>query len=72
VENPNMRKTKRLELHVVIDKSGIKAVQIYGDPEAESEGQEMYYRIKDLLPEWNKEIQEIFKNDETEVVGIIH
>ncbi|HEX3035505.1 MAG TPA: hypothetical protein VHT73_10285 [Thermodesulfobacteriota bacterium] len=67
-----MREKKRIELHVVIDDSGIKTIQIHGDPGVENHGKEMYEKIKDLLPRWNREIQRVFENEKFEFVVNIH
>ena len=67
-----MNEKKKIELHLVIDDTGIKDIKIYGVSGVEGRGQEMYEKIKDLLPTWNNEIREVFESEKSEFVMNVH
>jgi len=54
------------ELHIVIDNDGVKSVQIIGPPEIQSEGHNIYFKIRDLIPEFNKKILNRINGEEIE------
>lgn len=58
-----------VELHVVIGRHGVSSVQIIGPPESHHEGHDLYFRIRDLVQEFNKAILERIENDK-EVIDI--
>jgi hypothetical protein len=64
-----MNEKKKVELHAVVD---TKTIEVYGDPGTESKGKEIYDKIKDLLPRWNREIREVFEDEKFVFVLIIH
>jgi hypothetical protein len=55
----------KVELHIVIDKGGVRSVQIIGPSEVHSEGHDMYFKIRHLIPQLDMEIQKVLKINET-------
>lgn len=49
---------KNALLHIVLDKDGINCVQIVGPIEAHAEGHDLYFKIRDLVQELDRQIQE--------------
>jgi hypothetical protein len=53
----------KVELHIVVDKYGIQKVQIIGPPEVHPKGHDMYFKIRHLIPQFDKEIQKVLGNN---------
>lgn len=56
----------RAELHIVIDREGVRSVQIIGSPEFHPEGHDLYFKVRHLIPKLNQEIQNLLKSDEVD------
>jgi hypothetical protein len=54
----------KVELHIVIDKDGIRSVQIMGPTEVHQEGHDLYFKIRHLIPQLDQEIQRLLKDNE--------
>ncbi|MGE5446645.1 MAG: hypothetical protein ACM3SR_18935 [Ignavibacteriales bacterium] len=54
-------KTK-VELHIVIDREGVRSVQIIGPSEVHPEGHDLYFQIRDLILELDRQLQERFRS----------
>ncbi|MGE5446515.1 MAG: hypothetical protein ACM3SR_18275 [Ignavibacteriales bacterium] len=53
-----MAKRKGAELHIIVNQEeGISCVQIVGPIETHSEGHDLYFRIMDLVQDFDKAIQ---------------
>lgn len=52
------------ELHIVIDKHGVRSVQIIGPSEVHPEGHDLYFKIRHLIPRLDEEIQKVLKINE--------
>ena len=46
-----------IELQIVIDKKGVKCVRVVGPSEGHKLGHEMYFRLQDLIDNFDREIQ---------------
>ncbi len=53
---------KNLELHIIVDEDGIKAIQILGTAEEHPKGHSLYMKIQDLILQFDREIQKRIKN----------
>lgn len=59
-----MRQT--VELHIVIDKEGMRGVQIIGPFETHPQGHDLYFKIRDLVRDFNKAIQKRLMQEKEE------
>lgn len=50
-------------LHIVVDREGIQKIQIFGPSEVHREGHDMYFKIRHLLPQFDREIQKVLGNN---------
>ena len=57
---------KKMELQIVLDPSGLKCVRVAGPPEEHKEGHDLYFKILDLVDEFDKAIQERLKEEPVE------
>ena len=53
------------EIHIVLDTEGISCVQILGSAEKQEEGHALYFKIRDLVTTFDKEVQERLQNNES-------
>lgn len=49
---------KNAVLHIVLDRDGINCVQIVGPAETHAEGHDLYFKIRDLIQDLDRQIQE--------------
>ncbi len=53
---------KNAVLHIVLDRDGIECVQIVGPAETHSKGHDLYFKIRDLVEEFDRQIHERLNN----------
>ncbi len=46
-----------VEVHLIVEDSGINRVQIIGRLDQHKKGHDLYMKIHSLIPKWDKEIQ---------------
>jgi len=56
---------KNFELHIILDMDGVSCVQIVGSAEKQEEGHALYFKIRDLVTTFDKEVQERLQNNES-------
>jgi len=49
---------KNTEIHIVIDFEGIRCVQVVGDSNNHEVGHDLYFKIKDLITDWDSQVKE--------------
>ena len=49
---------KNTEIHIVIDFEGIRCVQVVGDSNNHEAGHDLYFKIKDLITDWDSQVKE--------------
>ncbi len=52
------------ELHIIVDKDGVRSVQIMGPTEVHPDGHDLYFKIRHLIPQLDQEIQRLLKDNE--------
>lgn len=53
------------EVYIIIDYTGVRAVQIVGPAETHPKGHDLYFSIQDLVLNFDKEIQKKLKEDKS-------
>lgn len=53
----------KVELHIVVDQDGIQKIQTIGPSEVHPEGHDMYFKIRHLIPQFDREIQKVLGNN---------
>jgi hypothetical protein len=54
----------RVELHIVIDRGGVRGVQIIGPPDIHPEGHDLYFSIRDLVLQFDEAVQKRLRERE--------
>ena len=55
---------QKIELHIVLDRDGVRGVQIIGPSETHLEGHDIYFNIRDLVLEFDRAVQKRLKEKE--------
>lgn len=54
----------QVELHIVVDREGVRGVQIIGPSDIHPEGHDLYFSIRDLVIQFDKSVQKRLRERE--------
>lgn len=55
--------SQSFEIHVVFDREGVKSTQIIGPAETHPEGHDFFFKIRDLIQDFNKAVETRIKSE---------